>query len=76
MHTDLQIVGSEGAEDLWRYIQAWGARQRETVVQILATDGVLHQPANQNQDPRQQKQHTAFEETPLSSHLCLDLTSL
>lgn len=49
MYTDLQVVGSEGAEDLWRYIHAWGARQRETVVQIPATDSVLHHPANQNQ---------------------------
>lgn len=49
MYTDLQIVGSERAEDLWWYIQAWGARQRETVVQVLATDSVLHHPANGHQ---------------------------
>lgn len=49
MYTDLQIVGGEGAEDLWRYIQAWGARQRKTAVQILAINSVLHQPANRNQ---------------------------
>lgn len=64
MYPDLQIVGSEGAEDLWRYFQAGGARQRETVVQILATDGVLHHPANQNQQ-RFSKNETQLQRKPL-----------
>lgn len=45
MCTDLQVVRGEGAEDLWWYIQAWGARQREAVVQKPAAHSLLHHPA-------------------------------
>lgn len=43
----LEAVGGEGADDLWRDIQAWRAGQREAAVQILATHSLLHQPVNQ-----------------------------
>lgn len=62
MYTDLEIVGREGAEDLWWNIQAWGARQREIAVQILATHGVLHRPADQNATPFQQQTQTQLQE--------------
>lgn len=60
MYTDLQVVGGEGAEDLWRYIQAWGARQREAVVQKPATDGVLHHPASGSQHRFSKKTKPSF----------------
>lgn len=43
----LEIVGGEGANDLWRNVQAWRTRQREAAVQIFATHSLLYQPVNQ-----------------------------
>ena len=66
----LEAVGGERADALSRYVQSWGAGQREAAVQILPPHGLLYQPVNQ---------HTAHQHTEPSpkvtintySHVCV-----
>lgn len=53
--TYLEVVGCEGADNLWRDVQAWRTGQREAAVQIFATHRLLHQPVDQmdNQSGKQ-----------------------
>lgn len=60
----LEVVGGEGAEDLWRDVQAWRARQREAAVQILATHSLLHQPVNQCTANQQAEQNVSQNTEP------------
>lgn len=68
----LEVVGGEGAEDLWRDVQAWRARQREAAVQILATHSLLHQPVNQCTANQQAEQHVS-QNTELAIIIALGL---
>lgn len=48
----LEVVGSEGTDDLRWDAQTWRARQGEAAVQILAAHGLMHQPVSNRENQR------------------------
>lgn len=63
----LEVIGGEGADDLWGDVQAWRARQREVAVQIFAAHSFLHQPVSGRTDSQSvsrttcRRQHSSLE---------------